>query len=394
MSNDSNTHKKRSRQLDFLRGVAILLVLAIHLRLEIPKTPVVGPVFEFFNRIGWVGVDLFFVLSGFLVGGLLITEINKYGKIDPKRFLIRRGLKIYPLYYVFFGYLFFMPMAKAAMGGDPLLSTFSGLWEKYWPNLLFLNGYIGDNPIGHTWTLAIEEHFYLILPFLLLLLSYRLSVKGISIVCALILVPVVAYRFYAVYHPDILVDRIKETHFRIDALFVGVAIRGLADACPAFFASMARYRFALCLAGYLALSYVPFMPNQEKLTTGYLLTTVGSAAILIGTFQMRLSDLPAFLQTLGDKMVALFCWIGAFSYSIYVWHVTLFRILERQVETRLGFSADSENAMILWILYAFSICVIAILASALISRLVEIPVLKFRDRFFPSRSTSIPTASR
>lgn len=391
MSNDSKPNNKRSRQLDFLRGVAILLVLAIHLRLDIPDTPILGPIFSFFNRIGWVGVDLFFVLSGFLVGGLLITELNKYGKIDPKRFLIRRGLKIYPLYYVFFGYLFFMPMAKAVIGGDPLLATFSELWTKYWPNLLFLNGYIGENPIGHTWTLAVEEHFYLILPFLLLLLSHKLSVKGISIVCALILVPVVAFRFYSVYHPDILVDRIKETHFRIDALFVGVAIRGLADACPSVFAALGRYRYFLCSLGYLALAYVPFMENQAKLTVGYLVTTIGSAAILIGTFQMRLSDLPLPLQKLGDKTVALFCWIGAFSYSIYVWHVTFFRILERQVENRLGYSVDSDYAMLLWFTYAFGIWAISIVLSALISWIIEIPVLKFRDRFFPSRSTSIPT---
>src|SRR5437762_8327462 len=80
----------RLRQLDFLRGIAVLLVLFRHDALT-----------EFLYKIGWVGVDLFFVLSGFLVSGLLFSEFIKYGNIKPGLFLIRRGFKIYPLFYTF-----------------------------------------------------------------------------------------------------------------------------------------------------------------------------------------------------------------------------------------------------------------------------------------------------
>lgn len=78
----------RLKHLDFLRGIAVLLVLFRHYALSI----------VLFN-IGWIGVDLFFVLSGFLVSGLLFKEYIKYGNIKPILFLIRRGLKIYPLFY-------------------------------------------------------------------------------------------------------------------------------------------------------------------------------------------------------------------------------------------------------------------------------------------------------
>jgi len=112
-------------------------------------------------------VDLFFVLSGFLIGGLLVSELHHHGHIDIGRFLIRRGLKIYPPHFVFIGYLMLMPVAKAILAGNNVWTTFTTEWGKYWPNLLFLHNYVGTNPAGHTWTLAVEEHFYLLLPFLL-----------------------------------------------------------------------------------------------------------------------------------------------------------------------------------------------------------------------------------
>src|ERR1700722_10605884 len=85
----------RSVELDFVRGVAILLVIGFHA--VSPKTP-----YAFFEgldatlkSVGWSGVDLFFVLSGFLVGGVLLSEYKKTGGIDVKRFIVRRGLKIW-----------------------------------------------------------------------------------------------------------------------------------------------------------------------------------------------------------------------------------------------------------------------------------------------------------
>ena len=80
----------RNKRLDVLRCVAILFVIFQH-----------GNILEFFNRAGWIGVDLFFVLSGFLISGLLFGEYQRRGSIQLKRFYIRRGFKIYPAFYVF-----------------------------------------------------------------------------------------------------------------------------------------------------------------------------------------------------------------------------------------------------------------------------------------------------
>src|SRR4051812_44086102 len=95
------TDSRRIIQLDVLRAVGILLVLGRHS----PLAPRAAGHFEKFSKywacIGWSGVDLFFVLSGFLIGGLLFQEIKTHGSLDIRRFLIRRAFKIWPTYFVY-----------------------------------------------------------------------------------------------------------------------------------------------------------------------------------------------------------------------------------------------------------------------------------------------------
>ena len=79
----------RLKEIDFLRGIAIILVIFRHKEIS-----------KLMQNMGWIGVDLFFVLSGFLVSGLLFKEYLKYGNINAKLFLIRRGFKIYPIFYL------------------------------------------------------------------------------------------------------------------------------------------------------------------------------------------------------------------------------------------------------------------------------------------------------
>src|SRR5690348_13300609 len=101
MENRPTEIKSRMVQLDFLRGVAILLVLGRHSVISQRDAGFLRPLATAWHRIGWTGVDLFFVLSGFLVGGLLFKELRKSSHLDVRRFLIRRAFKIWPSYYAF-----------------------------------------------------------------------------------------------------------------------------------------------------------------------------------------------------------------------------------------------------------------------------------------------------
>src|SRR5436190_1807353 len=84
-------HRNRSLQLDMLRGIAILLVLGAHCVAAPAGLGIMQPVADAWRRIGWAGVDLFFVLSGFLVSGLMFAEYQKRQNVDVRRFVIRRG---------------------------------------------------------------------------------------------------------------------------------------------------------------------------------------------------------------------------------------------------------------------------------------------------------------
>ena len=160
---NNTTPVKRLPQLDLLRAFAILIVLLAHAPCSLDGLP------QWFQLAygviiqgGWVGVDLFFVLSGFLISSLLFKEQLQYGTISFKRFFLRRGLKIYPSFY----FLFALTIAVYFVTG-----THPGLSMKprtLVDELIFLQNY-GPYLWYHCWSLAIEEHFYILLPLALIL---------------------------------------------------------------------------------------------------------------------------------------------------------------------------------------------------------------------------------
>jgi peptidoglycan/LPS O-acetylase OafA/YrhL len=203
----------RSKEIDFLRGIAVLLVVFFHL----PIIPVI-------NEMGWIGVDLFFVLSGFLVSGLLFKEYLRHGKVNAKRFLIRRGFKIYPLFYLFMAVTFIMRFC--------FHESFS--IKETAGELLFVRNYTGGYWV-HTWSLSVEEHFYFLLVFGVLLLVKKNLLrqpKIINITFISIMLLCLGLRI-----ADLLIEnrigsngffnawaRYVHTHFRIDSLLFGVLI--------------------------------------------------------------------------------------------------------------------------------------------------------------------------
>jgi peptidoglycan/LPS O-acetylase OafA/YrhL len=153
-----NRQGARLAGLDVLRAVAVLLVIGRHAA-PCPQQAPAGyrAVVDSWARGGWVGVDLFFVLSGFLIAGLLLREHAARGRIDYGRFLLRRGLKIYPPFWLLLAAT--VAMWSAAGRTPPATQLAAELFyvQNYWPGLL-----------PHTWSLAVEEHFYLLLPLVLI----------------------------------------------------------------------------------------------------------------------------------------------------------------------------------------------------------------------------------
>ena len=114
---------RRVLQLDILRGAAILLVLGRHGIHDVGDLGLLAPLVAAWSRFGWTGVDLFFVPSGFLIGGLIFAEIKSRNSLDVKRFYVRRAFKILPMYYVYL--VIAAVLLKIKVGGSP---SYYGRW--------------------------------------------------------------------------------------------------------------------------------------------------------------------------------------------------------------------------------------------------------------------------
>lgn len=382
----------RNLPLDVLRGVAILLVFGRHLELPRPEG-LVGAVAEAWFRVGWIGVDLFFVLSGFLIGGLLVAELRKRGRIDIVRFLIRRGFKIYPAYYVFIAYLVAMPMLKGWLAGQDVATLGATQWQLYWPNLLFLQNYVGSNPAGHTWSLAVEEHFYLLLPFALAWLAAAGRIQALVGACVVAIAAIFLLRVVAVITVDPFSIRMAATHLRLDALLCGVALRALAEFRPPWFAGARRWRPLLVAFGLVC--WAPNLivdPSSPWIrTVGLSATYLGSGAFLLAAYHTRAEDFGAWGKPVRQAARGL-AWIGIYSYAIYLWHVTLMGFTERHVGRMVG-RFEGPPALE-WAIATIIVCGAAVLGGALMTWLVERPALAIRERWFPSRvggGSSVPT---
>ena len=148
--------RERQPGLDLLRALAIIVVVIYHAALFGFKLP--GRL----DRFGWIGVDLFFVLSGYLIGGQLLAPFARGGPIDLRRFFARRVLRIIPAYFVILGVYAFLPSWREYPEMSPL-----------WKFVISVQniGLHGGTAFSHAWSLAVEDQFYLILPLMLILVS-------------------------------------------------------------------------------------------------------------------------------------------------------------------------------------------------------------------------------
>lgn len=163
-------NKRHLPALDGLRAMAVLMVIAhnVHLLDHTPHVTTASKLLTMLMDFGWVGVTLFFVLSGYLITGILLDARGQAGALF--KFLARRGLRIFPLYYAL---LALMLIVLPALGGQPDLAEQNG-WRQlwFWTYTMNWSGFFNPDwaPAGlpHLWSLAVEEQFYLLWPLLIL----------------------------------------------------------------------------------------------------------------------------------------------------------------------------------------------------------------------------------
>ena len=301
--------------LDGLRGCAILGVLLLHFTsaLSAPAGAPARLVKQAFS-IGWTGVDLFFVLSGFLITGILADA-----RQTPRRFrtfYARRALRILPLYYGFILLLFALP---PLLGARTYTTSFAGQLP-YWLYLQNFRPLTGPalEFAAHLWSLAIEEQFYLVWPLLVFTLSRTAALRA----CLLCLAGAVAFRVASVFTVDDLRTIYFLTPGRVDGLALGGAIalvmRGSGG--PERLRRMAPAVLALSAALIAGAALLPagFDPGGVYMVTvGYTALALFFGAVLV----LALDGGPPMLPRLLSGGVLRF--FGRYSYGLYVVHVPL-----------------------------------------------------------------------
>lgn len=315
-------------ELDGLRGIAVLLVMFYHFA-HVPE--VTNKWFDqAYNNImlgGWVGVDLFFVLSGFLITRILINTRNK--KFYFKSFYVKRVLRIFPLYYLYLILSFFiiLPYMYGVMQGPEqhkiLVAQESQLWFwLYLSNIKqIINGVFFGAGVGHLWSLSIEEQFYIIWP----LIIYFLPMRSLKNVCISIITGALVIRIiWAILKPDDAQFIYVFTFTRIDTLAIGSLIAILFDQGYQF--KYKSIKISLLLFFLLSLFIVYFFgPRAER---NPIIYTIGFSvlAISFGLIIVLLRSGHKFaLRTLFSNKILVF--LGKYSYALYIFHPLVRQLL-------------------------------------------------------------------
>jgi peptidoglycan/LPS O-acetylase OafA/YrhL len=347
----------RRLDLDVVRGVAIVLALGWHFSPEASGNAVLDALQWPGHQFGWAGVDLFFVLSGFLMGQLVLRERARTGTFDGRRFTVRRALRLWPVLYAF--------LAVYALFGDDPVSSY------LWQNALHVQNYTGSS-LAHLWSLAVEEHFYLLLAVLFPLFTRRRgSVRTLVVVLAGVLVASLALRGIAVAH-DVGHVRVQwRTHFRMDSLAAGVLLAVLRVHAPAAFERLVTRRWLWAAATAAGVWFLANVPKSSALGSvgGYTLAYLTGAAFLLLLHGAAWVPRAGWLTR---PMAAL----GRYSYGIYIWHVFAAHAVLDSLPG-LEYTSSGPAAQVA----KFGA---AIAAGVLATLVLERPVMRLRDRLVPN----------
>jgi peptidoglycan/LPS O-acetylase OafA/YrhL len=354
--------------LDGMRAAAVGLVIGNHL----PVNDQSPTWLALLSRGGWIGVDLFFVLSGFLVSGLLFHQYQQTGSAQVGRFLIRRAFKIYPAFWFLMG---FTLLVWYFFGWQP---TGEIMWWSIVSEFTFIQNY-GRRIWNHTWSLAVEEHFYIgvaILVWSLTRWHRRQSspvtdpFRAIPILFLLVSLGCLAARLYHLGEPYDFFLQMGLTHQRIDSLFFGLLLSYWFHFYPDWLLPMVqRWRIPwLIVAGLLFLP--PFLLDRHRHSW---LVAIWPTCLYLASGAVLLS-----LVTSPIVVPRWFAKIGMYSYSIYLWHMPVIAWLVPWMHRTWPASAYP------WITAA-AVVGSTIVLGIFFSKLIEYPVLALRDRWFPDR---------
>ncbi len=350
--------QQQIRAIDGLRGLAIFLVMLHHFRLFSP---------------GWAGVDVFFVISGFLITRILLGT-----KDSPRyfaNFYFRRILRILPLYYSSLALFFLVAVPLGVRYG---WSAAYGMRDALWFVFHLSNWWIGGGRmegslITHFWSLGIEEQFYFVWPFLIFVTPRR---KLIWITAAIAVASALGRGIATLLHPEQTGFIYYYTPFRIEAIALGSLAAILAEERP-LWQKLVTWQKRLFWTGFTVWGVTIFLGNNR------IISIFG----LTGIAWLALALLIEAAESRSPFDTRFFRHLGKYSYALYVFHYPVFVLASRFFKSDGSIRGPVLTA------------VVGVLMSYLLARLswivIESPFLRLKDRFgyeLHSRLAGAPSA--
>ncbi len=343
---------KRIPQIDGLRAIAILLVISFHyINNQLTgSVSALAKFFYFITSFGWAGVDLFFVLSGFLIGTILIANRQKDNYFFT--FYIRRFVRIIPNYYLLI-FVFIVVSQISIFSTDYFVSGNQNIptWSYF---LMVHNIYMaalhnmGNSAMSVTWSIGIEEQFYLIIPFIIYYLKPKLL--PFLLVCFIVLANI-----FRLYHPVQPTENFSIAAYvllpcRMDAISFGVLIAwinynyDLTDLVNKYYSKIILLMLSIVIfCGLLLLLY-----GDIGIIRNSLFALFFTFAIVVGLAKPR----SIYGNFLANKSLN---WIGKISYSLYLFHYIILGIFIVIGERVLLKPNNVERILISILALAFSL---------------------------------------
>ena len=359
---------KRIFGLDILRALAILFVIIQHGSSLLPDE-----IRYFYDLFVFDGVSIFFVLSGFLIGGILIKLINEKGiKLSVfKYFLIRRWFRTLPNYFLILitlSFLHFFFEEGFTFSSISSFFIFSQNIFKAHPSIFF----------PEAWSLSVEEWFYLIIPILIGLLTFTQNKsykRGVFFTCILVIVLVTLFRSYRYFTVSIidwdLIFR-KQVVTRLDSLMFGV----LGAYINYYYKSIwIKYKLKLFLIGILLFTISKFIIPKFVIENGiyqciFSFTLISIATLLLLPYLSELKTGKGFLF----KPIT---YLSLTSYSMYLINLSIIR---RWILSNIPWTYFTDNNSVLVISQYVAYWILVISLSILIYKYFEIPITNLRDK--------------
>lgn len=366
----SSENRNRIYGLDFLRAIAISAVVIYHL----PRSPA-DLFFRAISHFGYWGVDLFFVLSGFLIGSQFFKQISSEADSSLKTFYLRRFFRTLPVYFIFLCIMMFY------WGVD-------NFFEKMdWRYILFLQNFGGLYELTHTWSLCIEEHFYLFFPIIGLFVFRKLNFKtGIFVFASIVFAGIVARLFiWNIYRPDLVFTNnihksydifynniMYPSYNHLDGLSLGVLLGFIKVKNKALWNQLLENPNTKLIFGTLFCG-VAAMLSLQKVSWYSVGFAIPSLAIGFSLFLLSSLNKKSLINKIEIPGIGI---LALISYSMYMIHPLALEVAKK-ISGKLEIAPISITGITLNL-------VVILAFSTLLYILVEKPFLLLRDRIFVS----------